>query len=58
MLGPLTTEYFLTAGAGEASTELNAFDAAESGVGCRKITARRKRGKTDFNLFPNLSGIV
>lgn len=28
MFGPLPTKYFLTAGAGDASTELNAFDAA------------------------------
>ncbi len=35
MFGPLPTRYFLTAGAGEASTELNAFDAAllDAGVG-------------------------
>jgi arginine decarboxylase len=35
MFGPLPTEFFLTAGAGEASTELNAFDAAllQAGIG-------------------------
>ncbi len=35
MFGPLPTKYFLTAGAGDASTELNAFDAAllSAGVG-------------------------
>mgnify|MGYP000855221642 CR=1 FL=1 len=35
MFGPLPTRYFLTAGSGEASTELNAFDAAllDAGVG-------------------------
>ncbi|MFH0958847.1 MAG: arginine decarboxylase, pyruvoyl-dependent [Pseudomonadota bacterium] len=35
MFGPMPTCYFLTAGRGEASTELNAFDAAllDAGVG-------------------------
>jgi arginine decarboxylase len=35
MFGPLPRRFFLTAGAGEASTELNAFDAAllEAGIG-------------------------
>jgi arginine decarboxylase len=35
MLGPIPTRYFLCAGFGEASTELNAFDAAllSAGVG-------------------------
>ncbi|MCX5873373.1 MAG: arginine decarboxylase, pyruvoyl-dependent [Deltaproteobacteria bacterium] len=35
MFGPTPTSYFLTAGSGEASTELNAFDSAllDAGVG-------------------------
>jgi hypothetical protein len=33
-------------------------EAPASRVDCKKKTARRKRGRTDFNLFPNPFGII
>ena len=61
MFGPMPTCYFLTAGRGEASTELNAFDAAllDAGVGDTnliKMSSILPPGALEIEILPLKKG--